>query len=109
MDLHLPDSWDHEQHQSGCGDHPCDITSLAFAASEPRGSRMWERAEETQAAGLTYLIPDIQVLCEGIASSGTCAIVWHLHDVVEAIQIYTVDNSHIGQRSRANWWVPSTR
>lgn len=55
-----------------------------------------------QTGSISYLIPDVQVLRDWITSCGTCAIVWDLHDVVEAVKVYAVNNSHVGQRYRAD-------
>lgn len=47
--------------------------------------------------GAAYLIPNVQVLCERVSSRRPCAIIWDLDDIVQVVQVHSIDNNH-GQR-----------
>lgn len=44
---------------------------------------------------MSYLIPDVEVFGQGITALFTCAVVWHLHNIVQGVQVYAVECSHV--------------
>ena len=45
----------------------------------------------------TYLVPNVQILCERVSSCGAGAIVGSLDDVVKAVKVDTIEDDHAGQ------------
>lgn len=48
-------------------------------------------------ASQTYLVPNVQVLCERISSCGAGAVEGSLDDVVKAVEVDTIEDDHAGQ------------
>lgn len=45
--------------------------------------------------GLSYLIPDVEVFGHRITTLFPCAVVWHLDDIVQGVEVDTVEYSHV--------------